>query len=238
MSTLPGPAAIYISILSLLALGSSVVLVSPVAAPGPEAAILAVICTALMTLTWLRPLPRGFKRKLYLDDSVLVTTILLFKPGVAMLIAGTGTILAHILRREDWVQSVFNASQIMIKSGAGAVVLVAFGAELDAGLVAVAGPVVVAGLAMFVVNHSLVATMIALASSESLLRVWHQAARDVHQAEMIEYAAQVGLGTMMAALATVVPWLLLLLLLPASLVYRVLERMNERRGQTAFDSTS
>jgi uncharacterized membrane protein len=238
MSTLPGPAATYISILSLLALGLSVVLVSPAATPGPKAVMLAVTCAALMTLTWLRPLPRGFKRKLYLDDSVLVATVLMFKPGVVMLIAGIGTILAHILRREDWVQSVFNASQIMLKAGAGAAVLAAFGAELDAGLVAVAGPVLVAGFVMFVVNHSLVATMVALASSESLLHVWRESAREVSHVEVIEYAAQVGLGAIVAALATVVPWLLLLLLLPASLVYRVLERMNERRGRAAFDSTS
>ena len=75
-----------------------------------------------------------------------------------------GTLIAHAIRLEDRVQTVFNVSQIMLKAGVGAAIFVAFGVGLDgelaSGLEAV-GPIIVAGLAMFVANYLMVATMIA-----------------------------------------------------------------------------
>jgi hypothetical protein len=149
-----------------------------------------------------------------------------------MLIAGAGTIVAHTIRREDRVQSVFNASQIMLKAGAGVAVLAAFGTGPDGKLaydLALVGPILLASLAMFVANHLMVATMIALASGEPVLRLWYQTTREVSNAEMVEYVAQVGFGTVMAALTF--SWALLLLVLPAPLAFKFLERQSERRSR-------
>ena len=117
---------------------------------------------------------------------MLIATVLLLKPGAAIMVAGAGTLIAHAIRLEDRVQTVFNVSQIMLKAGVGAAIFVAFGVGLDgelaSGLEAV-GPIIVAGLAMFVANYLMVATMIAFYEEKSVLHVWYQTARELNHVE-------------------------------------------------------
>jgi hypothetical protein len=232
MNTLSRPAAIYVAALSLMALGLSVKLVAPIAAPATVTAMQAAICAVLMTAAWLRPIPFGAQRKLYLDDSVLVATILLLRPGVAMVVAGAGTLLAHVIRREDRVQAVFNASQITLKAGSGAVVLVAFGAGFSgevAGDFQSLGLILVASLVMFVANLLMVSTMVALFTGESLLLVWSQSAREVNHFDVLAYLMQVSIGGCIAAVTSVASWALVSLLLPTFILFKLMERNNARQ---------
>ena len=69
-----------------------------------------------MIVAWLFPLPFAYQTKLYLDTSVIIASIMLFDPGVAILVAATGTIVAHALRRRTAAESIFNAAQTALQA--------------------------------------------------------------------------------------------------------------------------
>jgi hypothetical protein len=43
-----------------------------------------------------------------MDTTVLVAAVILVEPGVALLLMGAGTALAHVARREPWDQTGVN----------------------------------------------------------------------------------------------------------------------------------
>ena len=78
-------------------------------------------------LAQLFPLHVAAKTKLYLDTAVLVAAVVLFEPGVALLLMGAGTALAHVARREPWDQTLFNTAQVVLLAAAGSALLTATG---------------------------------------------------------------------------------------------------------------
>ncbi len=120
MNELRWPARLYVAAVSLTAIGLGLLLtLVPVGPPSRVPTGTAWVFTGIMAVAWLFPLPLSLKRKLYLDTCILIAAILLFQPAVAMLIAGAGTALAHAIRREDWVQAVFNSAQTMLQAAVG-----------------------------------------------------------------------------------------------------------------------
>ncbi len=227
MSQLPWPARLYVATLTLTALGLTLVALAQAKPPSSEQATMALAFGGLMTVAWLFPLPFSFKTKLYFDTSVLVAATLLFEPGMAMLIAGGGTALAHAIRREDGVQATFNSAQVALQTAAGGFVLARGGWHADHPLFSHPGEmplIVVAAAVMWMVNHLSVATVVGLQSGVAPLRVWYQAILNADRVEHLAQLAQVGIGLLAAVLADTHLWTLSLLVPPAGLVYRLLAR--------------
>src|SRR5918998_6583166 len=123
MAELPRPAKLYSAALTLAALGLVAGLLMSVRAMGPREALLTTGCGGLAALAWLYPIPLAFKRKLFLDTSVIAAAVLLLPPGLATVAIGAGTFLAHALRREDWEQATFNTAHTMLQTGATGLIL-------------------------------------------------------------------------------------------------------------------
>ena len=115
------PAAkLYLAAVTVTALGAALVALGHAAVPGPARLALALALAGAMTLAGLCPLPVVAKAKLALDTAVLAAAVLLLEPALAMLVAASGTVLAHVIRRQPWDQTLFNGAQ-MVLLAAGAV---------------------------------------------------------------------------------------------------------------------
>jgi signal transduction histidine kinase len=234
VSIVPFPAKLYAVLLTASSLGLALALLSGENEPGAAKVIEGIAAACLIAVAWLRPFPLSFKRKLYLDTSILVTTILLFQPGVAMAIAGSGTLLAHVIRRQDWTEALFNSAQMMLQAAAGSAVLVAGGYnrtldDLDRPINLVL--ILIAGAVMFLVNNLAVATMIALQSGMAIGTVGRRVFANFDQPELIGYLAQLGLGVAGAVLVLEAPWMIPLLAFPVAVVYLAVERNGTLRWQ-------
>lgn len=230
MAALPFPARLYFSMLALTALGLMAALIAGAPPPGLDTLLQAVVATALMAVAWLYPLPLAFKQRLYLDTSVLIAVVVLLPPGLAMGVAGTGTLLAHIIRRQEWVQSTFNAAQIMMQAALGGLILAAFDDRIPHRPQAI-GYVLLAAVVMYAANLLLVATMVALQSSRSPVSLWRQVLVDVSGLELLGYLTQVGVGALAVFLLEAAPWLVPVLLVPTVAVYLELHGRIRRRQE-------
>jgi len=227
MNQLPFGAQVYTTLVTLTALSLTIVLLALGGPQGRTDVVLAAVCTGLIAVATLRPLPLSFKQKLVLDTSVLVFAILLFPTGVAMLVAATGTLLAHAKRLDNWIEASFNASQLALGVATGELVLHAVGFghhrnQFDRPMTA--GVPLVAGAVMLIVTNLAVATMVALESGISPLDVWSREFRRIDQGEIFGQFVQIGLGFAAAVAVTAAPWTLPLVLLPAAAVWVILER--------------
>jgi HD-GYP domain-containing protein (c-di-GMP phosphodiesterase class II) len=199
--------------------------------PTGERVALAVAFTGLMTLTYMFPLHFAYKTKLALDTSVTFAAVLLFEPGVAMLISGIGTALAHLIRRQPAAQLTFNSAQSMLQAALGGWLLVAVDwryGDLDFGhpqaLIAILG----AATSVYLVNCLAVATIVALQTGMSLWLHWRQSL----SFGITEESSLFALGLLAAIVVDVHAWALPLLVLPGFVVHLSLERNIGLRQQT------
>src|SRR5215207_7269176 len=117
----------YLVTIVLAALATALVALNHVSALKSERIVLAVALAVAAMLAQLFPLHIAAKTKLYLDTAVLVAAVVLFEPGVALLLMGAGTALAHVARREPWDQTLFNTAQVVLLAAAGSALLTAAG---------------------------------------------------------------------------------------------------------------
>jgi diguanylate cyclase (GGDEF)-like protein len=197
---------------------------------------LAVAMVGFMIIAWLFPLPFAFQTKLYLDTSVLFAAIMLFDPGVAMLIAAAGTLVAHALRRRTVAESVFNAGQIALQAAAGGLILGFAGwspqsFRFERGVDAVA--LVAAGVVIYLVNTVLLAGVIAIQTSLNPFLVWHEATLDTSPTEILSHLSQLGIGVIAAITANAQPWSIVLLVLPSFTIYTSFSRHLQLRERDA-----
>ncbi len=235
MSQLRWPAKLYIASLILTVLGALLVSLAHSGLPGRDRTPLALVLATLMTMAFLFPLPSTPKKKLYLDTGVIVAAILLFAPGVAMVIAGLGTTLAQAIRRQPTAQTLFNGAQTMLQALVGGLVLTSAGGDVATQGVNRPGQllaIAAAGGAMYLVNTLAVATIISLQSGQAPLRTWWRSVRGAGRVVRLAHLAQVALGLLAAIVATAGSWALALLLVPAWAVHSVLERHMQLQRQT------
>ena len=193
--------------------------------------VLALAFAALLILVLRFPLHVAPQTKLALDTAVLFAVTLLFDPVVAMALAGLGTLLAQGLDRQGGLAAPFNSAQAVLRVGVAALPLAAVG--WDVARLSFAQPERLLGLAaaagaIHVVNVLVVQTMVALQTGLALLPAW----RHGLALAGVEELAQVALGLLAAAIVDVHPWALSLLVLPALVTYRALERHVQLRQQT------
>jgi hypothetical protein len=226
-------AAIYIAAVTAAALGLLPALLDGLRALDAAQALTAVSLAACMTLAFLYPLGLGFKSKLVLDTGVIFAAILLFDPAVAMLVAGAGTVLAHLIRHDDRAQCIFNSAQTMLQAAAGGLLLTLVDWGI-AGLqratpeqvLALAG----AALLMYLLNTISVATIIALDEGLPPLTIWRGL---VGPADVVERGLQYSIGLTAAATLAAYPWLLPAFSLPAAGLYLTLRGWPRLREQQA-----
>ena len=234
MSELRLSARLYVAALALAALGLTLFGLTLTNAPSVGRVVLALAFLGLAVAANLFPLHLGFRSKLTLDTAVIFAAVLLFPPGVAMLIAGVGSLIGDAIRRRDWDEALFNGSQLALQAGAGGLVLA--GVDWDFGELSLDRPqlllaIVAAAGAMHLVNTLLVAIIVGLQSGQSPLSVWYQSTASFDRFEHLSQLSQLALGLLAAALADSHPWALPLLVLPACTVYRQLEHHIQLREE-------
>jgi diguanylate cyclase (GGDEF)-like protein/PAS domain S-box-containing protein len=232
MGTLHLAARLYIAAVTIVAIGAAAFAVAWADRPGGDEVALGLTVVAFMTAAFAMPVPFVAKTKLYLDTSVLLAAILLFPPGQAMLIAGAGTLLGHLVRREPWYQAIFNAAQAMLQAAAGGLILQLFG--WDAGEIHLDRPelllaIALAAVAMALVNTIAIATIVALQTGQSPWEVWYRTTVDYVRSEYLLLLAQWGIGLLAAVIAAASVWALGLLVLPGLAVRSALMRHAQRR---------
>ncbi len=225
-------AKLFIFALALLALGAIPLTLHFPHGLSSERMIAAAVFAVFMAIAMLFPLHVGFKTKLALDTSVIFAAILLFPPAIAMLIAASGTILAHLVRREPLLQAIFNTSQTALQAAGGSLLLAMVGWNTDqlqfnhpVQMAAIAGAAVV----MYLINTLSVATVVGLQSGMAPLHIWYHSAVSFNR---VEHISQLGLGLLGAAVVDVHLWTMPLLVLLAFVVYLSLERHVQLRQQT------
>jgi HD-GYP domain-containing protein (c-di-GMP phosphodiesterase class II) len=231
MSELRRSAQIYIALLVAAALALLGALLGQINSLNLRDATLALTLAGLMTAAHLCPIQFSYRTKLTLDTAVIFASVLLFQPGLAMLVVGGGTLLAHALQRQPLVDSAFNTAQTLLQAGVGGLLLLAagweFGAvQLDHATLIVT--VVIVGAVVYLVNTLAVATIVGLQVGLPPHMVWRQSVGF----DAVEELAQLALGLLAAAMIDTHVWTLPLLLLPALAVYLSLQRQTGLRQQT------
>jgi diguanylate cyclase (GGDEF)-like protein len=196
-------------------------------------ATLALAFFVTVTAVGLFPLSTGARIKFTLDTAIFVASILIFPPGVAVLVTSAGVVLAQSLRRESVEQILFNSAQSILQVAAGTSLLGAAGWRIDDlrfNRVEIALALSV-GVGLLLVNSLLVAPMVALQTSDSLPQVWARLVLGAGPLQIMADLAQVGLGVVMAYLATTRGPLLVLLLIPVGAGYITLAHLLQLRQQ-------
>lgn len=202
-------------------------------APDTKQATVALAFLVAMTVTGFVPLSTGAKVKLIFDTAIFVAAVLIFTPGVALLVTSAGVVLAQSLRWETWNQILFNGAQTALQAAAGAGILAVAGwryDDLSFNRVEIALALAV-GIGLLLFNLLLVAPMVALQTGDSLPQVWNRLLLGAGPLQIVTDVAQVGLGVVMAYLATTRGPLLLLLLIPAVAGYVTLAHHLQLRRQ-------
>jgi diguanylate cyclase (GGDEF)-like protein len=232
MKALPRSVQIYLSLIVLTAAGSTAWLLGGDGLPATSPLPLGLLLAACMLLAWLYPLPVGFKTHFYLDTAVLMAAVLLFEPGVAMLIVGAGTLAAQCIRHRFWDETLFNTGQTMIQAAAAALTM-GFagytGETVEAGNPDFIVAVLATGITLYVVSAILVGTVVALQGGLHPLAVWVETIFKADDPVYLGHGAQIGLGIVIAVLGDAHYWTIALLVPPVAVVYLALDHGMELR---------
>jgi diguanylate cyclase (GGDEF)-like protein/PAS domain S-box-containing protein len=227
-------------------LGGLLVLVSTVRGVGVDAAptrqqiVVAVVVSALVAASWVRPLivfAKGQSTAVSLDEAFFVLLLLVTGPGVAILSFAVATLVSQALKRRPLVKSGFNIGQVLLSAGAGAAVFTALSASVSPPSWRVIGAATTAGLAYFVVNDVAVGCIFAATGT-----TWREALFDAIDIRLLLAAAGITMGLVTALVLTAYTWALVLALLPLLILRQVLAGHFEARHDRArlnglFEST-
>ncbi len=235
MQRLSPAARLYITVIVLVTAILAAVLLLETKPPEADHTVLALALGILVATANLFPLTFAHKHRVSLDSAVIFAAVLLFDPGIAVLIAGLGCLAGDVVlsrARARSAEILFNASQTALQAGVGALVLMLAGWNhtdlvTDQGALRIL-MTVVAAFAMYMVNTMLVAGMVALRSGQAPLSIWKQSSEIIQAEQFSEFAlgllAAIVLGPYLLALP--------LLIFPAIAVYYSLERHVQLRRQT------
>ena len=230
-------ARLYIAVLAVAALLSLAVALAGATFPERDHAVVAVIFAVAMVLGSLRPLPFVVRTKLTLDTSVLVAAVVFLDPAVALVVVGSGKLLAQVWRRQSRGETLFNVAQTVLLAAAGGWVLTVGG--WHAGHFDLLRPeslflVVVLGVTLWLLNALAVAIMVALQTGKTWARIWYGMVAQGRLADGLAHLVQVGLGVVAAGVVSGESRLMALVFVPAGAAYPALaHHLRERRRAEA-----
>ncbi len=229
MDTLTVSARIYLAVVTTTALALTALLALGTAGPSDHLERAGFI-VAVTALAYRFPISFSFKRRMYLDVVALGCAVMILDPGPAAIAVGAGAVIGQLMEHGRLDECVFNASQAMLQTIAGGLLLGWIGWELS-GLMHLE-PLAIAGLVMltatvFSVNSLLLAGIIGFQSGVSPLTVLSD-----HRTLFLEFvvqATQVAAAVMAALIVTMSPLLTGLIIVPASALYLILRRNVQRQ---------
>jgi diguanylate cyclase (GGDEF)-like protein len=219
----------YIVVLVLATLCLLIGALATTTFPAGDRLALVGILAALGIVASSFPLQLASGTRVLLHTSVLFAATLLFEPGIAMLVAGSGMFLAQGIRREPWDQTLFNAVQLMLQAGIGGLLLKYAGwnfKELTLNTPGMIMLVVLVAVVMYAIEWLALTVVIGLQKHRSLFEVGRQLA-----SVSVELLSQFALGLMGAMLANISVWTLPLIVPPLLVIYRSNQRQLQLQRQ-------
>lgn len=170
-----------------------------------------------------------FSEKVNLQLSTLpvVAAILLFPTASVVISAAVGKAISCVLRRKRTEQLVFNTSQVVIYASLGSLVLRSFTPEIPwnpYGGLAWAG-LVLSVATIMLVNTILTGTVVSMETGKPLPETW----RKIGKLCLVQDPVQASLGILSALLVNSYSWALVLITIPAVMLYRTLR--NQRNAE-------
>ena len=247
---LPRTALAYLWLVLLAAGGALAAAWGGAAAPGNgESAALAGLLFLLALLASLFPLHVAPGRKMTVAMAVYFAGLLLLEPPLMLAMFGGGQVAGGVLRRVRSARSTgggvrevahslkraapeiaFNAAQVILAFGLGGVVYEALApksGDVTLDHIESLWAVPAAAVTAYLANSLLVAGMIALQRRKSLVSVWLPGRR----ADTVQVASLYATGLVAALTASHYPWALMLMVLPAGMIYVSLKRTVELAEQ-------
>jgi PAS domain S-box-containing protein len=160
-------------------------------------------------------------------DMVIVLGVVFLEPPVLVIATGAGIAVSQLLFEQHPVKRLFNVPQYVLSVAVAAVVAAGlvdllqrsdlFGGQLEPGVFrpALAVVWVLAMAAFFLVNHSLVSTVVSLSTGQGFVQSWLRAA----PVAAADWAASIAYGLIIAALLVHDQALLPLLVVPIGLTF-------------------
>jgi signal transduction histidine kinase len=135
MSELRTSTRCYLGTLAIATAGVAVAAWFQSTPPDLGGVFLAIALCALQALADFFPLELAPQQKFSLHTAVVFAAVLLVDPVTAMAIAGVGTLIAQVVRRQPGVQVLFNTCQVALQAGVAG--LVVMQADLPEGVVSI-----------------------------------------------------------------------------------------------------
>jgi len=223
---------LYIATLLAIACAVTAWQVTRVSEVSIEQATLAGAFAGMFALALLFPLPFAWKTRHSLDTSIILAAVLVFQPGLAILIVIGGALLSQAVRRESWAQVFFNSSQIALQAAFAGLILELFGwdaGQPDFNRLMTAAGIIVAGGVVYIVNTGSVAGIIGIEERISPRRVWQKSTTAIDRAELLAKLGEIGVGLLAAVVVDAHVWALALLLLPAIGIHAALQHHTNVR---------
>ena len=160
-------------------------------------------------------------------DMVIVLGVVFLDPPVLVIATGAGIAVSQLLFEQHPVKRLFNVPQYVLSVAVAAAVAAGlvdllqrsdlFGGQLEPGVFrpALAVVWVLAMAAFFLVNHSLVSTVVSLSTGQGFVQSWLRAA----PVAAADWAASIAYGLIIAALLVHDQALLPLLIVPIGLTF-------------------
>lgn len=242
MSEIRASTRYYLAALAAATAGVSVVALLQSAQPDLRDTVLAIVFCGLQVLAISFPLALGPQQKLSLHTAVIFAAVLLFDPGTAVLIAGVGSLIGHILRRQPSEEVLFNCCQIALQAGLAGLLLtmvdqpdgrVAFD-RAEAFIGALAAAVVI-----YVIDVVAVGIVVRLETGQPLRSLFHE----MPAGSLLDDLSQFALGLLTAIAVNAHVWTVPVVVLLAFQMHRsgrrsLAAQQHERQLRAEADRTA
>ncbi len=230
MDTLTRGARVYLLILTLSAVVLTALLTLSASREMAFDSLHFGLILALALLAYRFPISFGFKRRIYLDVVAIGCGVMLLAPGPAALAIGLGALGGQLLKSRDWSECSFNASQAMLQTIAGGLLLAELGWEVGGfmSLTPATLPGLIAlTLTIYAINSVLLAGIIGIQSGIPPLKVLVDSGTSI--IELAVQATQIAAAVIATLLITTSVLLAALLLVPCGALHIVLKRNVQKQ---------
>ncbi len=228
MRGLPLPARIHLLGLALAAVMLGVVFLPHSHLPRGEQLLLASVLAALLVATGLWHVVVS-RRDMTLEFSAVFAAMLLFDPGVAMLISSVGTLTSCVLIRKSFSNTMFNAVNVALAVGCGGLVFSLAGGAIRLDEPAHLALALAAASVVSLVTTVNVHVSLALEAARPLFSMLRE---EQWKVEALAFCLEFVFGLLIAMLATSMPWAVVLFAIPLYAAHAVVRDQEKSRRRT------